>query len=591
MNDLLEKLDPTKQPDNVRQATAEKLAYGGALNPELGKGILQVYPKEPVEWIRRLEIKIISRLPFNPEFLPTLIELLASPKTEIRLEIATLLRDLLVRLSIEKKGEERKKLEEAVLPSLAKRLSPMEGETNHQIRVYLYTFLENCSANNQVTQIMIESLDLQDEEAYLTFTQYVQGKYPHEALKALSEIFSKAHNDVTLVHIIRAFQLNLSKDGTLTGYATSEEILQTLMRALLHGSENVRKEASTIIASRTQVAKKQKSPLPLEEEVWTACFNLYSLRLSAIAALDRDQAKLALKSLPVNPDRLLRLFDLLDRTHDELQKQNVLDLVSVHKVPETRTQILKMIREGFGKLRLEAQKTTIDAAAGFIPDPEVEGELEHLLEGKGLHSDIQTRLADKLFAGIPSLKERLLRWLRIDEKTKRPALDRFDLPVMHVMVIQAAKKFVSDPEIRAKLEELDRLETYSEAKTKIAEALRTSEEADATEAKKPAPKALPPEQVANVVLAMIEPLPKARIIFEGFSLPEGFGETQELSFGDSTQSKEMGRVSPAVGEIAKSFVKKAIQDIFSESVGELSPPIKRFKLTQDKDVITITAEK
>ena len=589
MNDLLEKLDPTKQPDVARQATTEKMAYGGPIDPGLWKVILQVYPKEPIKWIRLLEIKILKRLPFDPDVLPALGELLGSSNVDIRLEIASLLRDQLIRLVTEKKAEERKKMEEGLMTPLSQRLAP-GGETNHEVRSIFYTILANCTGSPKVTQVLTQALDLGDEEAYFTFAQYVQGKYPPETLKPLSEIFSKVRRDESLVHIIRAFQQTLSKDGTLSGYPSSEEIMRTLMKGLSNSSENVRKEAAAIIATRAQVARKQKTPLPLEEEVWTACFKLYDLRLPAIAALDRDQAKLALKFIPPTPERLSRLFDLLDRTHDELQKQNVLDLVAVHKDPETRSQLLKMIREGFTKLRLEAQKTTIDAAAGFIPDQEVEAELEHLLEGKGLHSDVQTRLIDKLFTGLPSLKERLMRWLRIDEKTKRPALDRFDLPVMHVKVIESAKRLATDQEIRGRLEELDKLEIFSDAKNKIVEVLREFEEA-VPKPKTPEPQILSQEQVASVVIPMIDSLPKARIVFQGFTLPEAFGGTQEFAFGDSDQKKEMGKVSPMVGEVAKNFVKKAIQDIFSGSVGEISPAVKKFKLVRQADVITISAEK
>jgi hypothetical protein len=606
MNDLLEKLDPAKQPDPVRQAALEKLAYGGKVDPALWPVILSVYPKEPTQWIRQLEIKVLKRLPFNAEVLPTLTELLASPNVDIRQEIATLLRDQLIRLATEKKAEERKKLEAAILPHLGRRLAP-GGEPSHAVRALLYTILSNANPDPQVTEVLIRALALGEEEAYLTFAQYVQKKYPPEALKPLTEIFSKTHGDEPLVHILRAFQLSLSKEGTLSGYPNSEEIVRTLMSGLTHGSENVRKEAAAIIATRAQVARKQKQPLPLEEEVWTGCFTLYGIRLSAIAALDRDQAKLALKFIPATPDRLTRLFALLDRTHDELQKQNVLDLVAVHKIPETRNQLLKMIREGFGKLRLEAQKTTIDAAAGFIPDAEVEAELEHLLEGKGLHSDIQIRLADKLFIEIPSLKERLLRWLRIDEKTKRPALDRFDLPAMHVKVIEAAKKLPADQEVRAKLKELETLEIFADAKIKISETLRDFEEASPFQKppepasqpaarppsppKAPEPQILAADQVAAALLPIIDPLPKARIVFQGFALPETFGGTQEFAFGDAAQKQEMGKVSPMIGEVAKNFVKKAIQDIFSGSLGEISPKVSRFRLTREADVITIAAEK
>src|SRR5579863_599196 len=586
MSTVAEQLDPTTQAPGARQAAAEKLAYSsGSLDPGLWRSILPLYPKEPVQWIRQLEIKILRRLPFNQESLPELAGLIASPQPSIREEIATLCRDQLLRLVAEKKAEERKKLEQGILPVLEKRLIP-SGEPDPAVRSVLYTVLSNCTAGPEVSRILIGALELGDEGAYLTLAQYVQGNYPSETLKPLTEIFSKAHQDEVLVHILRAFQLVLLKDGTLKGYLSTEEILQTLMSGLANVSENVRKEAAAIIATRAQVARKQKTPLPLEEAVWDVCFKLYSLRLSAIAALDRDQAKLALKFLPATPDRLSRLFGLLNQTHDELQKQSVLDLIAVHKTPETRTQLLSMIREGFAKLRLEAQKTTIDAAAGFIPDAEVEAELEHLLEGKGLHSDVQIKLADKLFTEIPSLKERLMRWLRIDEKTKRSALDRFELPAMHVKVIEAARKLATDQEIRTRLKEVATVEIYSDAKNKLFETLREFEEAG-PKTTTPEAQIISTDQVAAIVIPMIDPLPKARIVFQGFTLPESFGGTQEFAFGEAEQKKQMGHVSPVVVDIAKNFVKKAIQDIFSGSVGPLSPEVKHVKLTRNEDVITI----
>ena len=245
--------------------------------------------------------------------------------------------------------------------------------------------------------------------------------------------------------------------------------------------------------------------------------------------------------------------------------------------PETRAELIKMVKVNFTGLRLEAQKTTIDALSGFVPDEEVEAEMEKLLEGKGLHADIQAKLADKLFSEIPSLKPRLLRWLRLDDKSKRPVLERFDLPIMHIKVIESAKKLPGDDDLFKKLRDLAPLLMMNDAKVKLHETLREFPQAENA---LPEPQILPADQVAKTLIALIEPLNSARIVFDGFALPAEFGGSKELEFGNFQQAKAQG-LGIGAAQMGKDFVKKMIEDLFAGDLGDVFPAGAKFKLAQE----------
>ncbi|MBI3804994.1 MAG: hypothetical protein HY282_14665 [Nitrospirae bacterium] len=571
-------LDPAKTPDTVRQSTIEKLVYNSAVpDPKIVTILIPIVQKEPVEWIQKLEMRLLKRLPFNPETIGSIASLLSVPKKEIRLETAILLRNLLVQLVTEKRKDDRPLFEAKLRETLIARLRA-EGDGHNPVWMELYKTLSYFSATEEITSLLIEMLPKGGEEALLHFAQYTQGKYPPAGLETLLTNAETVKEDDTAIHIMRAFIQTLPKEGPSIGYPSTEPMIRVLINALTNRSENIRKEAAIALASRAKVARKEKKTIPLESEVWEALFNLYQLRLPSTTALDKDHAREGLRNLPADAARLAKLFELMHRVQDELQKQNVVGLIGTFKTPETRAELIRMVKVNFTGLRLEAQKTTIDAISGFVPDQEVEAEMEKLLEGKGLHADVQAKLADKLFSEIPSLKARLLRWLRVDEKSKRPVLERFDLPMMHIKVIESAKKLPGDGDICKKLLEIEPMLMMNDAKVKLHETLREFPQAANI---KPA-QILPMDQVAKTLIGMIEPLNSARIVFDGFTLPAEFGGSKELEFGNVQQAKAQG-LGMGAAQMGKDFVKKMIEDLFAGDLGEFAPAGTKFKLSQEDE--------
>ena len=571
------KLDPAKTPDVVRQSTMEKLVYSStAPDPKIGPVLIPIVQKEPVQWIQRLEMRLLKRLPFDPETIGSIAALLSVPQKEIRLETAILLRNMIIQLVTEKKKDDRKIFEDKLREMLVARLRA-EGDGHNPVWMELYKTLSYFSYNDATNAVLIEMLPKGGAEALLVFSQYIQGKYPAAGLERLLAGSETTQDDDTAIHIMRALIQNLPKEGPVVGYPSTEAVIRVLLAGLKSPSENIRKEAAMALASRAKVARKEKSSLPLENEVWEAVFNLYQSRLASTVAVDKDQAREGIRYLPTNADRLARLFELMHRVQDELQKQNVVGLIGTFKTPETRAELIKMVKVNFTGIRLEAQKTTIDAISGFVPDVEVEAEMEKLLDGKGLHADIQAKLADKLFSEIPSLKVRLLRWLRVDEKSRRPVLERFDLPMMHIKVIESAKKLAGDIDIYKKLRELGPLLMMNDAKVKLYETLREFPQPDSAQLE---PQILEMDLVAKTLIFLIEPLNSARIVFEGFALPAEFGGSKELEFGNIKQAQAQG-LGIAASQMGKDFVKKMLEDLFAGDLGDFAPAGAKFKLWQE----------
>ena len=92
-------------------------------------------------------------------------------------------------------------------------------------------------------------------------------------------------------------------------------------------------------------------------------------------------------------------------------------------------------------------------------------------------------------------------------------------------------------------------------------------------------------EFAKMLIAKIEPLEQAKIVFVGVCLPPSFGGGTELEFGDPEQAKALG-LSMGSAEMAKGFVKSAIEDLFSED-SELEET--EFSLTEDGSTFTVTA--
>ncbi len=587
-NELVAKLDPDKVSDADRKSTIEKLVYSATVpDPDLWRHLIPTIQKEPVEWIRQLEVRFLKRIPFSADMADGILSLLSAPAKDLHLEGAVLLRNSIVKLVAEKKDVERKAFEEKLLDPIISQLNRKEIIAEHQVWLELYKTLSNFSQSDRVTKTIIDLASTGVEDGLYVFSQYVQEKYPPDALEPLLSGFSNIKLDKTAIHLLRALRMNLSKEGTPKGFPSTEPLIQVLLAGAVNQSENIRIEASGALTSRAKVAKKQKSPLPLENEVWECMFNLYRERLSSPTAIDKDRAREALQALPSGGDRLSRLFDFLHQVEDQLQKQNIIGLIGTFKTEETREELIKLLKTNFAALHLVTQKTTIDSISAYIPDEGVEAELEKLLEGKGLHAEVQAKLADKLFAQIPSLKARLKRWLALNEKTKRPMLERFDLPIMYTKVIQSARKHLGDPEILAQLRVLEPLVVLNDAKLKLHETLKSVPKAEPSS--KPEPKVLPLNQVAEALVSLISPLSKARIAFTGFSLPEEFGGTKELEYGNTEQTKAQGLGSAAT-EMGKDFVLKTIEDLFSGDLEIPLPPDVQFRLVQEEEgVFTLTA--
>ncbi|MFQ5580076.1 MAG: hypothetical protein ACE5FZ_05640 [Nitrospiria bacterium] len=473
-NELATKLDPDKASDESRKSTIEKLVYTSAVpDPELWRLLIPVIQKEPVIWIRQLEVRLLNKVPFNANMADGILSLLSCPFKDLHIEAAVLLRSSIVRLVAEKKSDERKAFEEKLLDPIISQLYNKEIIAKHQVWLELYKTLSNFTQSDRVTKAIIEMAPTAGEDGLYVLSQYVQGKYPPEALELLLSGFSHVKSDETAIHLLRALRMDIPGEGPPIGFPSTEPVIQVLLRGAGNHSENIRVEAAAALTSRAKAAKKQKTPLLLENEIWEGMFNLYVQRLPSATAIDKDRAREAIQALPATAERLSRMFDLLHQVEDQLQKQNIVGLIGTFKAQETREELIKLLKTNFAALHLVTQKTTIDSVSSYIPNDEVEAELEKLLEGKGLHAEVQAKLADKLFAPLPSLNARLKRWLALNEKTKRPMLERFDLPIMYTKVIQSARKHLSDPEIQAQLKALEPLVVMNDVKLKLHETIKS----------------------------------------------------------------------------------------------------------------------
>jgi hypothetical protein len=95
-------------------------------------------------------------------------------------------------------------------------------------------------------------------------------------------------------------------------------------------------------------------------------------------------------------------------------------------------------------------------------------------------------------------------------------------------------------------------------------------------------KILPIDQVAQALSARLEVLSKARVVFIGFALPEEFGESNELQFGDLKQLSKIGLGANSV-EMGRSFVLKTIEELFSGEFGSFVPEGTKFFVTEETD--------
>jgi len=585
--ELAAKLDPKTASDSQRQRAIEGMVFNAIPpDPEVWRTLIPLLEKEPVKWIRQLEVRLLKRFPFRLDYATAILSLLDSPQADLRYESAVLLDQICDRAVIEGNTAAQKEFTEKRLDPLLSHLQKDEIVAHPATWNALYKLLANMTPSDRLNKEMVALLPKGGGEALYVFAQYIHGKYPPECMEALLAGIEKSKSDPTTVYLLRGLMIVFSKEGPAIGYPTTESMVQILVNALTNPSENIRREAAAVLASRAKAAKKDKTPLPFEDLAWDNLFLLYSRRLSSTTAFDKDQAKAALAVLPVNPDRLERLFKLLNSVDDELQKQNVVGLIGGFKTTETRGELLRMLKENFAALRLEAQRTTLYAVSAFMPDDEIEAEMDKLLEGKGLHADIQATLADKLFSPLPSLKKRLMYWLGLNEKTQRPMVERFDLPMMHIKIIQSAGRLSNDEEILERLHTLEPLLMMNDAKVKLNETLKAF--APRLETDKPAAEILSLSQVAAAIIKKIDALPMAKIVFEEITLPQEYGSSKELEYGNKAQSDAQG-LGPGAAEMAKDFVKKAIEDLFSADSEIAGSASTQFQVVQNGTTVTVTA--
>jgi len=91
-------------------------------------------------------------------------------------------------------------------------------------------------------------------------------------------------------------------------------------------------------------------------------------------------------------------------------------------------------------------------------------------------------------------------------------------------------------------------------------------------------KRLEKEEVLGLLVPMIESLHAARIVFDGFTLPEEFGCSEEMEYGNHHLAKAHRLASGSV-DMGKSFVLKTLEDLFSGELGEFVPDGTGFILT------------
>jgi hypothetical protein len=97
------------------------------------------------------------------------------------------------------------------------------------------------------------------------------------------------------------------------------------------------------------------------------------------------------------------------------------------------------------------------------------------------------------------------------------------------------------------------------------------------------------DEVAACLEEKLRLLSQARVVFSNFSLPEEFGESNELQFGDLKQLSSIG-LGPNSVEMGRSFVLKTIEEVFSLEYGLFVPEGTRFCLTeQGNGLFTLSA--
>ncbi len=471
--ELAAKLDPKTKSDAERQQALEQLVFNRKKpDPETWQTVIPLLGQEPVAWIQGLEVRLLKRLAFQVDFIRSAFSLLDAPQASLRLEGAGLIREVLDRLSSEKDHEALSAFESELLDTLLAALAREGIQAQQSVWLELYLALSSLSASPAVSDAMVNLLPKDCDRSLHIFAQYVQGKYTENCLETILAGCTQTPSEDTLQHLVRALGLKISKKGAITGYTSTDLIITGLLGALKSKSENVRREVCSVLASRAKAATLTKTTLPLEDEVWNGVFNIYSLRLASPVARDKDEANMAIAALPITQERLTRLFEVMHRVTDGMDKQNVVGLIGSFKMESSRSELLRLLRENFAGLRLEEQKITVNSVSKYLPDEEIEVELDKLISGKGLHADILSSLGDKLFAPIPSLKTRLMKWLGLNEKTKRPLLEQFQLPMMHTKILQSARRLSDDAEILEKLLILKPLLMMNDAKTKIHETLK-----------------------------------------------------------------------------------------------------------------------
>ncbi len=94
------------------------------------------------------------------------------------------------------------------------------------------------------------------------------------------------------------------------------------------------------------------------------------------------------------------------------------------------------------------------------------------------------------------------------------------------------------------------------------------------------------EEVAHRLISLIEPLSHARIVFEGFTLPEEFGESKELEFGNLATARALGLGMGAV-EMGKGFVIKTIDEFFAGELESAAPDHPFFSLVRHANLFTL----
>lgn len=96
------------------------------------------------------------------------------------------------------------------------------------------------------------------------------------------------------------------------------------------------------------------------------------------------------------------------------------------------------------------------------------------------------------------------------------------------------------------------------------------------------------DQVSESLENRLTPLSQARVIFIGFALPEEFGESNELQFGDLDQLSAIGLGANSV-EMGRSFVLKTIEELFSGEFGPFVPEGTMFFITEENNLFTVAS--